>query len=249
MTLPALALLEFDSVAAGIQAADVMVKRAPIALLKAGTVHPGHYLVLVGGTVASVEEAWRAGKGEGQGHGQGQGQGRGHAQGWGQGNGQWRGQGHCEWLPPGHGKVEVQGYVQGPGFLLDDVFLPDVHEDVLRGAMGERREIQDEALGILETRGVASLLRAADAGAKGADVRIAELRLADDLGGRAFVLFDGRLTAVQAALEIGGARITEGQVLHQSLLSRLDGNLRRLLDTTTRFSACAGFEPDGAEYP
>jgi microcompartment protein CcmL/EutN len=203
MILPALALLEFDSVAAGIQAADVMVKRAPIALLKAGTVHPGHFLVLVGGTVASVEEAWRAGKGEGQ----------------------------------------------GQGFILDEVFLPDVHEDVFRGAMGERREIQEEALGILETRGVASLLRAADAGVKGADVRIAELRLADDLGGRAFVLFDGRLTAVQTALEIGAARIPEGQILHQSLLSRLDGNLRRLLDTTTRFAACVGLEPEGAEHP
>ena len=42
-----------------------MVKRAPIALLKAGTVHPGHYLVLVGGTVAGVEEAWRTGSGAG----------------------------------------------------------------------------------------------------------------------------------------------------------------------------------------
>jgi microcompartment protein CcmL/EutN len=207
MTLPALALLEFDSVAAGIQAADVMVKRAPIALLKAGTVHPGHYLVLVGGTVASVEEAWRAGKGEGR------------------------------------------GRAQGQDFLLDEVFLPDVHEQVFRGAMGERREIRDEALGILETRGVAALLRAADAGVKGADVRIAELRLADDLGGRAFVLFDGRLTAVQTALEIGAAQIAEGQILHQSLLSRLDGNLRRLLDTTTRFAACVGLEPEGAEFP
>jgi microcompartment protein CcmL/EutN len=80
-------------------------------------------------------------------------------------------------------------------------------------------------------------------------VRIAELRLADDLGGRAFVLFDGRLNAVQAALEIAGSRIAEGQILHQSLLSRLDGNLRRLLDTTTRFAACVGFEPEGAERP
>ncbi len=201
MTLPALALLEFDSVAAGIRAADLMVKRAPIAMLRAGTVHPGHYLVLVGGTVASVDEAWRAGKDEGR------------------------------------------------GFLLDDVFLPDVHEEVFRGAMGERRGIREEALGILETRGVASLLRAADAGVKGAAVRIAELRLADDLGGRAFLLFDGRLTAVQAALEIAAARVAEGQILHQSLLSRLDGNLRRLLEATTRFAACAGLEPEGAEHP
>jgi microcompartment protein CcmL/EutN len=54
---PALALLEFDSVAAGIQAADLMVKRSPIGLLRAGSVHPGRFLVLVAGSVAAVQEA------------------------------------------------------------------------------------------------------------------------------------------------------------------------------------------------
>jgi len=54
---PAIALLEFDSIAVGIRAGDAMAKRAPLALLRAGTVHPGLYLVLVGGEVAPVEEA------------------------------------------------------------------------------------------------------------------------------------------------------------------------------------------------
>jgi len=57
----ALALLEFDSIAHGILAVDRMLKRAPIALLRCGTVHPGHYLALLGGTVASVEEAYGEG--------------------------------------------------------------------------------------------------------------------------------------------------------------------------------------------
>jgi len=57
----AIALLEFETVAAGILASDVMVKRSPIALLRCGTVHPGHFLILVGGSVASTEEAYAAG--------------------------------------------------------------------------------------------------------------------------------------------------------------------------------------------
>ncbi len=36
MIEPALALVEFSSIAAGLQAADAMVKRAPIEVLKAG---------------------------------------------------------------------------------------------------------------------------------------------------------------------------------------------------------------------
>lgn len=60
---PAIGLLEFESVAAGIRAGDAMVKRGRVAELVAGTVHPGNYLVLVIGEVADVEEAMAAGRG------------------------------------------------------------------------------------------------------------------------------------------------------------------------------------------
>ncbi len=58
---PALALIEFDSIAAGIEAGDAMAKKAPIARLVAGTVHNGKYLVLISGEVADVEESLAAG--------------------------------------------------------------------------------------------------------------------------------------------------------------------------------------------
>ncbi len=59
---PALALLEFSSIAAGVLAGDAMVKRASLDLIRAGTVQPGRFLVLIGGPVAEVEEALKAGK-------------------------------------------------------------------------------------------------------------------------------------------------------------------------------------------
>ncbi|MBU0640669.1 MAG: BMC domain-containing protein [Planctomycetes bacterium] len=58
---PAIALLEFDSIASGTTAGDAMVKAAPIDRIQAGTIHRGRYLVLVGGSVAAVEEALMAG--------------------------------------------------------------------------------------------------------------------------------------------------------------------------------------------
>jgi microcompartment protein CcmL/EutN len=57
MIEPALALVEFSSIATGIQAADAMVKRAPIDVIKVGTVHNGKYLVLI-----DVEESLAAGR-------------------------------------------------------------------------------------------------------------------------------------------------------------------------------------------
>jgi microcompartment protein CcmL/EutN len=62
MSFPALALLEFDSIALGVAAGDGMVKRSPVAELISGTVQPGRYLVMVTGSVAEVEEAVQAGR-------------------------------------------------------------------------------------------------------------------------------------------------------------------------------------------
>ena len=60
-TFPAITLIEFSSIAAGIAAGDAMVKKAPLDLVKAGTAHSGKYLVLVGGQVAAVEESYSEG--------------------------------------------------------------------------------------------------------------------------------------------------------------------------------------------
>lgn len=54
---PAIGLVEFESIVAGIVAGDAMAKSSPVTSLYAGTVHPGHYLVLVGGDTAAVEIA------------------------------------------------------------------------------------------------------------------------------------------------------------------------------------------------
>lgn len=58
---PAIGLLEFDSITAGLVAGDAMAKSSPVASLYAGTIHPGRYLVLVGGDTAAVEIALDSG--------------------------------------------------------------------------------------------------------------------------------------------------------------------------------------------
>ena len=59
MTQPAaIAVLEFASVVVGTRAADAMAKKAPLDTFWVGTVHPGKYVVLIGGSVAAVDEAY-----------------------------------------------------------------------------------------------------------------------------------------------------------------------------------------------
>jgi microcompartment protein CcmL/EutN len=64
----ALAVLDFAEIPAGLDATDAMLKKAPVAFFRAGTVTAGRYLTLLGGTPASVEEALAEGLTRAEGH-------------------------------------------------------------------------------------------------------------------------------------------------------------------------------------
>ena len=195
---PAVGLLEFASIARGIEAGDAMVKRAPLQVIRAGTVHPGKYLVLVGGLTADVEEAMEAGR-------------------------------------------EVAGDA-----LVDVVYLPDVHPDVVASIGGIRRQDDGDALGVIETQTVAATIDAADAGVKGARVTIRDLRLADDLGGKGYVLFGGEVAEVEAAVGYGVARAeAAGEETTHVVISQLHGEMRENLTADPRFGELVR----GAEKP
>jgi microcompartment protein CcmL/EutN len=55
---PAIALVEFSSIAVGTRALDALMKKAPVALIRAGSVQPGKFAVLFGGQVAAVDESY-----------------------------------------------------------------------------------------------------------------------------------------------------------------------------------------------
>lgn len=59
--LRAIGLVEFTSIAKGIEAADAMVKTADVEILVSTPVCPGKYFVLVHGDVAAVESSINAG--------------------------------------------------------------------------------------------------------------------------------------------------------------------------------------------
>lgn len=53
----ALAVLDFDSVPAGVYAVDAILKKAPIAFIRSGTVTRGRFLVVFGGSTAATSES------------------------------------------------------------------------------------------------------------------------------------------------------------------------------------------------
>lgn len=195
MADPALALLEFDSLAAGIDAGDAMVKRSPVALLRAGSVQPGRYLVLVSGQVADVDEALAAGR---------------------------------ERHPPR---------------LRDVLYLPNVHPGVVDALRGARRRSDDaDALGVVETSGIAAAIRAADAGLKGAEVTLWHLRLGDGLGGKGLVLFAGLVADAATAVDLGAAA-AGAQLAHQVVIPQLHDEMRENVAADGRFGTHYDWPP------
>lgn len=189
MIEPALALLDFTSIAAGIQAADAMIKRAQVDVIKAGTVQPGRYLVLLGGPVGEVEESLAAGR------------------------------------------------EAGGDALADEVFLPHVHPDVVAAIGGTRKPDRMDAVGIIETRTIPAAIHAADAGVKGAFVRLVEIRMADGLGGKGIVLFSGEIADVETAVEVGTGSLARRDLLVRSvIIPQLHPAMWENIGETTRFS-------------
>ena len=185
---PAIALIEFSSIATGVSASDAMVKKAPISMLKAGTVSRGKYLVLIGGSTASVEESFK------------------------------------------------EGLNVGSEAVVDKVFLPDIHPQVLDAMLGKRKKVIYESFGIIETTSIAASIEAADAGIKGAVVDIIEIRMGDALGGKAFVMMNGKVEDVEAAVEIGMNAITNKALWRNKIIiPSLHQEMAKQINISTRF--------------
>jgi microcompartment protein CcmL/EutN len=185
---PAIGLLEFESIVAGIVAGDAMAKSSPVASLYSGTVHPGRYLVLVGGDTAAVEIALEHGGGDA---------------------------------------------------VIDSLFLPDVHPAVVAAitTADVAGPVDGDAVGVVEAATVATAIVAADAGVKSADVTLSALRLADDLGGKAYCLFAGTVANVEAAIEAATLQTDDREPLvGTTVIPRLHDDMRHNLARELRFN-------------
>lgn len=87
---------------------------------------------------------------------------------------------------------------------LGTILLPDIDPGVVAALTepSSGADLGTEAVGIVETAGVAALIGAADAGAKAARVVVAGIRLADGLGGKAYVVFTGPVADVEVAVTV-----------------------------------------------
>jgi len=104
------------------------------------------------------------------------------------------------------------------GCLIDHTVISNLHDDVFT-AIGRGTPVEPSgALGVIESFNVATLIRAADAAAKAADITLLEIRLAMALGGKAFATMTGDVSSVQSAVAVARNVIAEAGVLVNSVV-------------------------------
>jgi microcompartment protein CcmL/EutN len=97
------------------------------------------------------------------------------------------------------------GTQAGEFSVIDSFVIANLDEQVFPAIAGTGKVEALEALGAIESFSVASLIEAADAAVKAANVKLIEVRLAMALGGKAFATLTGEVAAVEAAVSAGAA--------------------------------------------
>lgn len=98
-------------------------------------------------------------------------------------------------------------------YLVDSFILPNVHPAVFPAITATTMPDGTGALGIMESFSLTSMIIAADAALKAADIQALELRLGSGLGGKAYFTFTGDVAAVEAGIDAGKAIVLEKGLL------------------------------------
>src|SRR3989338_4359382 len=80
------------------------------------------------------------------------------------------------------------GRLVAESYLVDFLFIPQLHEDVIAAIKGKFKKYSSNALGIVETKSVASAIIALDQSLKTAETTVIELKLGQGLGGKGYFI-------------------------------------------------------------
>ena len=104
------------------------------------------------------------------------------------------------------------------GYLVDRLFIANLHEQVLPALVATRSVSVLDSVGVIETYSAATTIVAADAACKAATIELMEIRLGTGLGGKAFVTLTGELHMVETAVAAGVDAIESGMLMRSEVI-------------------------------
>jgi microcompartment protein CcmL/EutN len=114
--------------------------------------------------------------------------------------------------------------------LVEQILIPNLEGSILDALRGRFSSAVSRALGVIETTTVGATILAADVAVKTAAVAPVELRLGNQLGGKAFVTLAGEVGDVRAAVGAGAAIAEErGHLVREVVIAGPHPDLARYL--------------------
>lgn len=122
------------------------------------------------------------------------------------------------------------GVKTGAETMVDYFVLPMVHPALIPAMKGVSSVEKLQALGVIETFSIATLMVAADTAAKAAAVELIEVRLGTGIGGKSFVTLTGDVAAVEAAVSAGIVPVREkGMLVRKTVIPAPAPQLGRVI--------------------
>jgi len=110
------------------------------------------------------------------------------------------------------------GIETGRDEIVDHFVIPNVHKSIFPAISGINATVELNALGIIESFSVASIIEAADAAVKAAPVELITVYLAMAIGGKGYVMFTGDVASVQSGVNAGVNAIKNKGLLVQKVV-------------------------------
>ena len=124
--------------------------------------------------------------------------------------------------------MEIGRHYAG-NYLVDDILIPNVHEQVVPAVSAVQELSGLNSVGIIETFSVAGTILAADAACKAAEVKLIEVRLANGLGGKAYFTMSGDQSDIEAALAAGVAVLEPAMLVREEIIPAPHQDLESIL--------------------
>ena len=118
----------------------------------------------------------------------------------------------------------------GKEFVIDDLIISNVDEQIFPAMTGTTKIDQIQAIGVIESLAMASLVVAADACVKASGVKLIEVRLGSGIGGKSYAIMTGDVADVNASIEAGVNTIREtGNIVYFTVIPSPHKNFKKML--------------------
>ena len=110
------------------------------------------------------------------------------------------------------------GKKAGEGYIIDELFITNLHVQVIPAILGTLETTKWESLGVLESFSIVSSIVAGDLAAKAAEVELPEIRLATGMAGKSYVKMVGTVHEVEVSMKAAKEYVSKQGLLCKDVI-------------------------------